>query len=443
MLSGNEKFYTYRLHWTSKTFRCKRKRFYFSRNWAWWSIINLSHIQLETVKQILTLRYSTNLHTLSPKLLPENFRKKQINNNTQEFVEKSIREKISQEISTNTGKIGISLSSGIDSTLVLALLREEYPSSEIESVSVKFSESVDETNTSKKISEKFRTNHHVLEIDNFLEELPKAISIVKQPFWDLHWYYLVKKMKTLTNIFFSGDGGDELFGGYTFRYKKFLELTNENSTRHEKVIAYLNCHERDWVPDQEAVFDRSNQFNWNNIYEILEPYFDNTLPRLTQVFLADYNGKLIHNMQPLYKSIHDYFSIKNITPIQNKELIQHSCLLGNGQKYNPKSNLGKIVLVNILEKYNLKYLVSPKKQGFSVNTTNLWNSYGKKIFLHFFDKSRLIEDKIINSDWIEKYISKNDLDIRYVNKFLGIFALEIWYRLIITKEMNDNEKLQI
>jgi asparagine synthase (glutamine-hydrolysing) len=87
--------------------------------------------------------------------------------------------------------------------------------------------------------------------------------------------------------------------------------------------------------------------------------------------------------------------------------------------------------------------VSPKKQGFSVNTTNLWNSYGKKIFLHYFDKSRLIEDKIINSDWIEKYISKNDLDIRYVNKFLGIFALEIWYRLIITKEMNDNEKLQI
>jgi len=91
----------------------------------------------------------------------------------------------------------------------------------------------------------------------------------------------------------------------------------------------------------------------------------------------------------------------------------------------------------------LKHLTSLKKQGFSVNTTNLWNSYGKKIFLYYFDKSRLIEDKIINSDWIEKHISKNDLDIRYVNKFLGIFALEIWYRLIITKEMNDNEKLQI
>ena len=380
---------------------------------------------------------------MSQKLLPENFHEKRIDDNLEEFVEKSIREEISHEIGTNTGKIGISLSSGIDSTLILALLREEYPSNEIESVSVKFRESTDETDASKKISEKFQTNHHILEIDNFLEELPKAISIVKQPFWDLHWYYLVKKMKNFTNVFLSGDGGDELFGGYTFRYKKFLKLTNENSTSNEKIIAYLNCHERDWVPDQESIFDMENQFNWNDIYKILEPYFDNTLPRLTQVFLADYNGKLIHNMQPLYKSIHDYFSIRNITPIQNEGLIQFSCMLRNEQKYDFKSNLGKIILVNLLEKYNLKHLTSIQKQGFSVNTSNLWNQYGKEIFLHYFDKSRLVEDKIINSDWIDKHISKNDLEPRYINKFLGILALEIWYRLLVTKEMNENEKLQI
>ena len=380
---------------------------------------------------------------MSPKLLPENFHEKQTDEKPEEFVEKSIREKISHEIGTNAGKIGISLSSGIDSTLILALLREEYPSNEIESVSVKFRESTDETDASKKISEKFQTNHHILEIDNFLEELPNAISIVKQPFWDLHWYYLVKKMKNFTNVFLSGDGGDELFGGYTFRYKKFFELTSKNSTTNEKIIAYLNCHERDWVPDQESIFDKENQFKWNDIYKILEPYFDNTLPRLTQVFLADYNGKLTHNMQPLYKLIHDYFSIRNITPMQNEELIQFSCILRNDQKYDFKSNLGKIILVNLLDKYNLKHLTSLQKQGFSVNTSNLWNTYGKKTFLHYFDKSRLIEDKIINSDWIEKHISKNDLDTRYINKFLGILALEIWYRLLITKEMNENEKLQI
>ena len=406
------------------------------------TISKLNLTQLESIKQILTLRYSTNLETSSQKLVPEDFETKQIIN-PENIIEQSIRKSISTELDSNSKKIGISLSSGIDSTLVLALLRKEFPSTDIESVSVKFSESIDETDISKKISEKFDTNHHILEIDNFLEELPKAISIVKQPFWDLHWYYLIKKMKSLTNVFLSGDGGDELFGGYTFRYKKFLELTNENSSTKEKIISYLNCHERDWVPDQELIFGNECKFNWEEIYQLLEPYFNNSLSNLTQVFLADYNGKLLHNMQPLYSSIHAHFDIQNITPIQNNQSIKLSCQIPNSMKYDYKTNSGKIILRHLVEKFDVQNLISSKKQGFSVNTSNLWNSYGKKIFLHFFDKSRLVEDKIINSAWIEKHISKNNLDIRYVNKFLGILALEIWYRLLITKEMNGNEKLQI
>ena len=327
--------------------------------------------------------------------------------------------------------------------MVLALLRKELPKIEIESVSVKFSQSIDETDASKKISDKFQTKHHVLELDNFLEELPKAISIVKQPFWDLHWYYLVKKMKTLTNVFLSGDGGDELFGGYTFRYKKFLDQTINSSKTNEKIISYLNCHERDWVPDQEKIFNINCKFSWKEIHEILIPYFDNSLPKLTQVFLADFNGKLTHNMRPLYKLLHDNFDIKNITPIINKELIQLSCNISNELKYNYEKNFGKLPLANLLEKYKISNLISNKKQGFSVNTVNMWYSYGKDIFSYYFDKSRLIEDNILNKNWIYKYSKKENLEVRYVNKMLGILALEIWYRLFITKDLDSNEKLGI
>jgi asparagine synthase (glutamine-hydrolysing) len=374
-------------------------------------------------------------------MMPEQFKIKQIAN-PENFVEESIKKSICVQLGNDPEKIGISLSSGIDSTLVLAILRKEYPNSAIESVSVKFSDSVDETENSKKISEKFETNHHVLEIDNFLKELPKAISIVKQPFWDLHWYYLVKEFKKYTNLFLSGDGGDELFGGYTFRYKKFLELTTPTSTTEEKIIAYLKCHERDWVPDQQEMFHPNIKFNWNEIHNILSPYFNNSLPRLSQVFLADYNGKLTHNMQPLYSSIHEYFDVKNITPILNADLIHFSCQLSNNQKFDNDTNSGKIILQNILGKFDLTHLISSKKQGFSVNTTHMWYSYGRKIFEHCFDKSCLIEDKIISADWIKKYISKNNLTAIYVNKFLGLLALEIWYKLFITQEMKSTEILE-
>ena len=381
----------------------------------------------------------------SKKISPEDFEEIGYNE-PKSIIEDQIRDTIRNEVGDNLDKIGISLSSGIDSTLVLALLRKEFPSINIESLSVKFSQSIDETDSSKKISEKFDTNHHVLELDNFLEELPQAINIVKQPFWDLHWYYLVKKMKELTPVFLSGDGGDELFGGYTFRYRKFLEQIkpyDDKSAVEEKIILYLNCHERDWVPDQELIFGDKCKFNWEEIYNVLRPHFNNSLSNLNQVLLADYNGKLLHNMQPLYSLIHKHFGVTNITPIQNNETIKLSCKLTASEKYIFSTNTGKIPLVNLIEKYQLTNLISKNQQGFSVNTVNMSNSYAQKNFLNYFDKSRLIEDKILNSDWIQKYSIKSNLDVRYVNKLLGILALEIWYRLFITKDLNRNEKLTI
>ena len=52
-------------------------------------------------------------------------------------------------------------------------------------------------------------------------------------------------------------------------------------------------------------------------------------------------------------------------------------------------------------------------------------------------------DKILNLNWIEKYVNKSTLDVRYVNKLLGILALEIWYRLFITQDLDSNEKLVV
>ena len=89
----------------------------------------------------------------------------------------------------------------------------------------------------------------------------------------------------------------------------------------------------------------------------------------------------------------------------------------------------------------MQNLISLKKQGFSVNTIELWRFHGKSVFQYYFDKSRLVEAEIINLNWLEKYSRKSELDVRYVNKLLGILALEIWYRLFITKELDSNEKL--
>ena len=393
-----------------------------------------------SIQEILTLRYDTTLTSNLPKLTWQDFESKN-NNVSLDLIEKLITNEITSQINSEDSKISLALSGGVDSTLVLALIRKKFPKISIEAISIKFADSQDETETASKVAEHFDANHSVIFIENFLLELPKAISITNSPFWDLHWYHVVKKANSISKYLVSGDGGDELFGGYSFRYSKFLSLVNQNSTPLEKTKAYLDCHERDRVPDQEKIFQEKMNFSWNLIYDVILPYFDNSLSLLDQVFLADYNGKLLYNFSPTNSKLHDYFKINSITPILSNEMINYSTKIPHDQKYDQQNKIGKLPLRMLLKNLNAEKLVSTTKLGFSINTLNLWKTYGQKICKYYLTEPRITQDKLISKDWIEKYINIIDLDVKYVNKFLGLLAFEIWYRLFITKEMKSDEQL--
>ena len=402
---------------------------------------NNSQINTSSLVNILTLRYDP---SIKPNLIPKT--PKDFSSNESDVDIQNIEDSICNEMknklkSTRDDQVSIALSGGVDSTLALTLLRKIEPEKKIHAISIKFANSVDETPAASEIAQKFNAEHHIIELENYLSELPKSISIIKLPFWDLHWYYVVKKSQTLSKTLISGDGGDELFAGYTFRYKKFLSLTTENSSPLEKIKAYLECHERDRVPDQDNIFTKKSNFSWKNIYERLMPFFDNDLKRINQVYLADYNGKLLYNFNPVNTRIINYFDMNLLTPLLNEKLISSASHIPTEKKYDEQTNIGKLPLRQLLKIHNVSSLVGQKKLGFNVNTIKLWEVKGHELCKSFFDNSRLIEDYWINEEWIMKYIDKPDLNVKYVNKFLGLLAAEIWYRIFITKEMNPNVNL--
>ena len=398
-------------------------------------------ISSSSITNILTLRYDPSINPNLPKKTWKDFESTNGSPNL-DFIENSILEEIETKLkSINSKEVSIAISGGVDSTLVLSLLRKANPDLKINAVSMKFANSVDESSAASKIAEKYDAEHHIIHLENYLTELPKAISIVKLPFWDLHWYYVVKKSQVFSKILISGDGGDELFGGYTFRYKKFLSLTSKTSTPLEKVNVYLQCHERDRVTDQEKIFNKKCGFSWNYIYNILLPFFDNNLPRLEQVYLADYNGKLLYNFNPINSRLTDHFEMNSLIPLLNNKLLETAPHMASKYKYDIGNEIGKVPLRAILAKNNAESLITKEKLGFSVNTINLWKSYGHDLCKEFLDKSIAVKDGWINNDWIRKHIDNSDLDVKYINKFLGLLALEIWFRIFVTKEMNGQESL--
>jgi asparagine synthase (glutamine-hydrolysing) len=115
--------------------------------------------------------------------------------------------------------VGAFLSGGIDSSTVVALMSEvsEEP---VRTFSIGFAAAEhDERPLARLVAERFKTQHQ-----EFLLEpesagiLPKLVSHFQEPFADssaLPTYYVSKLARTSVKVALSGDGGDEMFAGYT------------------------------------------------------------------------------------------------------------------------------------------------------------------------------------------------------------------------------------
>ncbi len=362
-------------------------------------------------------------------------------------LKKEIREKIND---LGARRVSLAVSAGIDSNLIFCLIKKEFPDIELDCLTVSFDTAGDtssEVLTAKKIAESQSASFHEIRVANPLRDLPLQISIIKEPRWNIYQYYFIQKASTISNVLFTGDGGDELFGGYTFRYKRFIENLKSNHSWIDRVRLYLLCHERDWVSDQENIFGANIKFSWSPIYRILKRYFDNDLEPLDQVLLADYHGKLMYDFVPTNQRYFAHFSINGVAPLLSDDVITLSEKIPPKIKYDYQTNVGKIQLREILKRNvtpELFHLIEDRKMGFSIELTKFWSKYGKETVTSHLDKARIFEEKIISREWYLKSLRRIDEDnskVRDISKMLQLLSLEIWYKLFVTYEISPKFSL--
>jgi len=114
--------------------------------------------------------------------------------------------------------VGILLSGGVDSGALAALAALES-GERVQTFSIGFEEgSFDELSEARKVAKRYDTNHHELVLKpDAAELLPKLAAAFDEPFADssaLPTYLVSELASRHVKVALSGEGGDELFGGY-------------------------------------------------------------------------------------------------------------------------------------------------------------------------------------------------------------------------------------
>ncbi|PLW78265.1 N-acetylglutaminylglutamine amidotransferase [Cohaesibacter celericrescens] len=118
--------------------------------------------------------------------------------------------------------VGVLLSGGVDSSLIVGLLAEQGQSG-LATYSIGFEDANDEKGNefeySDLIAQHYGTNHHKIHIpsDEMMENLPSAIAAMSEPmvsYDNIGFYLLSREVSKSIKVVQSGQGADEVFGGY-------------------------------------------------------------------------------------------------------------------------------------------------------------------------------------------------------------------------------------
>lgn len=117
--------------------------------------------------------------------------------------------------------VGVMLSGGLDSSCVAAAAREAGHALKTYSVAFRDAPEIDERPYARAVASHLGCDHHEIEIGprEFVDFLPDFVTLTDEPLADLAsvpLYYVCKLARQDVKVVISGEGSDEILGGYSF-----------------------------------------------------------------------------------------------------------------------------------------------------------------------------------------------------------------------------------
>jgi len=341
--------------------------------------------------------------------------------------------------------VGSYLSGGVDSSLLSAILSKK--NSNLNTYTIGFeNENYNEFKYSDIIAKQYKTKHHKILIENsnnYIDEWEKLISFRDQPLGvpnEIPLAIMSRKLKEKITVVLSGEGADELFGGYGKIFRFPHHHTNNDWADFVKTYEYVPREIRD-------EFLLSSKADRNSLDENVRSIFSSTstedaifqffhkfhikglLQRLDVTTMqASVEGRipfLDHELiEYVYKNVPHSLKLKwNNEDLKNKA----KNILPND--YSENYDTPKYILKKISEKYLPKEIIYRKKMGFPV-PLNEWFDDS----LTDYSKQLLASANWLNTKKIENLFEKAKKNDRFGQIIWMFTNIQLWKNKYFNKD---------
>lgn len=393
------------------------------------------------------------------------------------LLEKQLRQSVNLVMRSDV-PVGAYLSGGVDSSLLVALMREQ--NAKINTYSIGFNSGIDETAEARETAKLLGTHHHEAHCQPAdINLLPKIIYHMDRPVGDaliIAFYKLAELTRRDVKVVVSGEGADEIFGGYQFH--KVMQLFNSyfqwmpKKLHDHAVIPLLQK-----IPPQllntffsfPAALGKEGK---QHFIQFLQQYqnrslFDNYLALKTlwrpdarhQLYSSEFKAQLQQDWQPRVRD-HGGAFLDRLLKLQWQEWLQdwaiirqdkntmaHSLevrlpfldheLIELGFRIPPKYKANwfkdKIIERQLAKQLLPKTIIDRPKKPFFFPMDYFFQHQQFQELIHLtLNKQQILKRGYFNPDYIAALLAKlQTKEFLYLKQVVALVILELWHLIFI------------
>jgi asparagine synthase (glutamine-hydrolysing) len=367
--------------------------------------------------------------------------------------------------------VGSYLSGGMDSGSITAQASRHvkrlttftcgFDLSEVTGVEMNY----DERRDAELMANHFKTEHYeqVLNAGDIRWSLPRVVYHLEDLRVGMSYpnYYISRLASKFVKVCLQGTGGDELFGGYPWRYYRIFRSVSQREffdLYYEFWQRLVPDHQREelFMPEvrrevdfnhPKTVFERVFTFNDKLKYELPEDHINNSLYFEAKTFLPGL--LLVGDKLSMANSLEERFPFLDNDLVNFAQKIPVKYKLGNLEQmlkineneFRKRSKTyqefddGKNVLRKAMMNFMPEKIINRKKQGFSAPDESWYRGENAAYIKELLLDKKTVSSEFINPDYIRKIVNEHIND--HVNHRLLIWSFmnfEWWCRIFLNNE---------